>query len=122
MVVAIAACDGSHLCGRIVALGQLPPTDTNNPTPALQMRPLCDLQVLVIDGPEWQKGDIRGSFYEPQNGTDYAISVAPAANGTLRVTGHSGRAVLSRTMVRPFEIWERVASPAAPCGSAAVTS
>src|SRR6266699_5944220 len=41
MVVTIGACDGNRMCGRIVALGNLPPTDANNPAPALQLCILC---------------------------------------------------------------------------------
>ena len=40
MVVTIGGCDNGRLCGRIVALGNLPPTDANNPAPSLQARPL----------------------------------------------------------------------------------
>ncbi len=122
MVVAIDRCDGGRLCGRIVALGDLPPTDAANPAPGLQARPLCGLVVMVIDPPEWQKAGMGGSLYEPRNGTDYAISVAAADNGALRVVGYSGRPVLSRTMTRAVAIWERVAPPTAPCGGAAATS
>src|SRR5258707_4841683 len=46
MVVTIGACDGGRMCGRIAALGNLPPTDANNPSPALQARPLCGGAVL----------------------------------------------------------------------------
>ena len=59
---------------------------------------------------------------EPENGTDYSISVAPAEHGAVRVTGYSGRAVLSRTYARSFEVWERVAPPAVPCNGPALTS
>jgi uncharacterized protein (DUF2147 family) len=120
MVVTIGACDGDRLCGRIVALGDLAPRDANNPVPALQARPLCG--ATVLDRLEWQNGSWRGTFYEPDNGTNYTISVSPAENGAVRVTGYSGRAVLSRTYARSFEVWERVAPPAAPCDGAATTS
>jgi len=120
MVVTIGACDGNHLCGRIVALGDLSPTDINNPTAALQARRLCG--AIVLDRLEWQTGAWRGTLYEPQNGTDYAISMVPAENGAVRVAGHSGRAVLSRTYSRAFEVWERVAPPASPCDGTAATS
>jgi uncharacterized protein (DUF2147 family) len=120
MVVTIGACDGGRMCGRIVALGALPATDSNNPTPALQARPLCGLPVL--DGLEWQNGSWRGSLYEPQNGTNYTVSMTPENGGAVRVSGHSGRAVLSRTMIRPFEVWELVATPITPCGGALATS
>jgi uncharacterized protein (DUF2147 family) len=120
MVVTIAACDGNRLCGRIVALGDLPPTDINNPAAALQARRLCG--ATVLDRLEWQNGAWRGTLYEPQNGTDYWVSMAPAENGAVRVAGHSGRPVLSRTYSRAFEVWERVAPPATPCDGTAATS
>jgi uncharacterized protein (DUF2147 family) len=120
MVVTIGACDGDRICGRIVGLGDLPPTDAHNPTPALQARPLCG--ATVLDRLEWLNGSWRGTLYEPENGTNYTINVAPAENGAVRVTGYSGRAVLSRTYTRSVEVWERVAPPAAPCDSAVVTS
>ena len=104
------------MCGRIVGLGALPPTDANNPAPALQDRPLCG--IAVLDDLEWQNGSWRGSFYEPRNGTNYTISVTPLANGAVRVTGYSGQPVLSRTLSRGFEVWERITEPAASCGAA----
>jgi uncharacterized protein (DUF2147 family) len=119
MVVTIGVCGGARMCGRIVALGDLPPTDTNNPAPALQARPLCG--ATVLDRLEWQGGSWNGTLYDPQNGTDYRVSVNSAEKGAVRITGHSGRPVLSRTMSRPFEVWERVAPPAAPCDAAAAT-
>jgi len=119
MVVTIGAC-GDRMCGRIVALGDLPPTDANNPVAGLQARALCG--ATVLDRLEWQNGSWRGTLYEPENGTDYTISVAAAENGAVRVTGYSGRAVLSRTYARSFEVWERVAPPAAPCDGAVATS
>ena len=103
-----------------MALGDLPATDANNPSPALQARPLCGMAVL--NDFEWQNGAWNGRFYEPQNGTDYAVSMVPLDNGTVRVAGHSGRPVLSRTMSRPFEIWQRVAMPNPRCGNPAATS
>ena len=120
MVVTIGACDGGRMCGRIVALGDLPPTDANNPAPSLQARRLCG--ATVLDRLEPQSGSWHGTLYDPQNGTNYRVSVAPAPNGGVRVSGHSGRAVLSRTYLRSVEVWESVATPAAGCGSPAVTS
>jgi uncharacterized protein (DUF2147 family) len=120
VVITISACNGDRMCGRIVALGALPPTDVNNPVPDLQARPLCG--ATVLDGLKWQSGSWRGTLYEPATGTDYTISVAPAENGGVRVTGHSGRPLLSRTYERPFGVWERVGPPASPCDGAAATS
>ena len=108
------------MCGRIVALGNLPPNDANNPAPALQPRPLCG--ATVLDRLEWQNGSWHGTLYEPQNGTNDTISMNPTESGAVRVTGYSGRPILARTMSRPFEVWERVASPAAPCDGPALTS
>ncbi len=82
MVVTIGAC-GDRMCGRIVALGDLPPTDANNPVAGLQARALCG--ATVLDRLEWQNGSWRGTLYEPENGTDYTISVAAAENGAVRV-------------------------------------
>ncbi len=120
MVVTIGGCNGNRMCGRIVALGDLPPTDANNPVPALQARPLCGSTVL--DRLEWQNGSWRGTLYDPQSGTDYTISVNKAENGAVRIAGFAGRPVLSRTYSRPLEVWERVAPPAAPCDGAVATS
>src|SRR3979411_1140461 len=102
MVVTMGAGDRGRMCGRIVALGGLPPTDANNPVPGLQARPLCG--ATVLDRLEWQNASWPGTLYEPENGTDYSISVAPAENGAVQVTGYSGRAVLSRTYTRSFEV------------------
>jgi hypothetical protein len=120
MVVTIGACDGDRMCGRIVALGDLPPTDANNPAPSLQARPLCG--TTVLDRLESQNGSWHGTLYDPQNGTDYRVSLAPAPNRAVRVTAHSGRAVLSRTYLRSVEVWESVAPPAAPCNGPIATS
>ena len=76
----------------------------------------------MLDGLQWQGGSWNGTLYDPQNGTDYSVSVNPVEKGAVRVTGHSGRPVLSRTMSRSFEVWERVAPPASPCNAAAATS
>jgi uncharacterized protein (DUF2147 family) len=120
MVVSIAMCSGDRLCARIVALGTLPALDANNPTPALRNRPLCG--ATVIEALEWQDGSWHGTLYEPQNGTGYSITVAPAENRGVRLTGYSGRPVLMRTYLRPVEVWERVAPPATPCAPAVATS
>jgi hypothetical protein len=120
MVVAFGTCASGRMCGRIIALGNLPSHDTHNPAPALRSRPLCGLAVL--GSLDWQDGAWRGTLYEPRNGTDYAVSIAPAENGAVRVTGYSGRPVLSRVMTRPFEFWERVAAPADRCSGTPVTS
>ena len=60
MVVAIGSCAHGRMCGRIVGLGALPPTDANNPAPALQDRPLCG--IAVLDDLEWQNGSWRGGI------------------------------------------------------------
>src|SRR5437016_3674625 len=63
MVLSIAACDGGYMCGRIIALGDLPPTDANNPDPGLQARRLCG--ATVLNRLEWQNGAWGGMLYEP---------------------------------------------------------
>jgi uncharacterized protein (DUF2147 family) len=119
MVVAVADCGDGRWCARIAALGRLAATDARNPRPTEQSRPLCGMMVMsgaVADDGAWQ-----GTFYDPQVGGDYAISLALRHNGALSVRAHSQPPFLMRTYVRD-EVWERVAPPDAPCGAPTPTS
>ena len=119
-VVAIGHCDAGALCGRVIALGDLPTTDANNPAPALRERRLCGLAVL--NDLKWRNGSWQGAFYDPHTGSDYQISMMLSDTGAVSVSGYSGKPVLSRRMARSFEVWERIAAPDEFCGNAAATS
>ena len=112
LVLAIADCGKGGLCGRIAEAGGLPANDARNPTPERQARGLCGLAVLT--GLKWEYGFWLASLYDPQNGTDYSLTLAPRQDGSLMVEGHSGRMVFMRTYKRVEEVWARVPPPA-PC-------
>ena len=87
-VVEIAPC-GQKLCGKVAKLLKPaeggPPTDRNNPDPALKSRPLVGLPILtdfVDAGGQW-----AGTIYDPRNGKSYRSNVAKNPDGTLKVQG-----------------------------------
>lgn len=87
-IVTVAPC-GAAVCGRITRLVKGPPsgppTDYNNPDPALRTRPLEGLTVL--SGFTDQGDDWRGRIYDPKSGKTYKSIVKREANGTLKVQG-----------------------------------
>jgi hypothetical protein len=105
MVVTIADCAG-RLCGRVTAVGSLPPVDKRNPVPAQQSRRLCGLPVLTgftAGATGW-----HAILYDPENGTNYTLTLSPGERGSLSVEGRWGMPVMTRSMRRPVETWERV--------------
>jgi uncharacterized protein (DUF2147 family) len=119
VIIAVSACGGGRICGRIAGLGDLAATDANNPALERQTRPLCG--AAVIDRLAWVDGSWRGVLYDPHNGTNYDIVITAASNGAVRVSGHTTRPFLSRTYSRELEVWDRVPAPSTPCGPAATS-
>lgn len=75
-VVEIAPCadrSGPALCGRIAQVLKPrpggPPTDINNPDPALRGRPMAGLVILTEFRPDDDRW--RGRIYDPESGRTY---------------------------------------------------
>jgi uncharacterized protein (DUF2147 family) len=119
-VITIADC-GGQLCGRVTALGTLAALDKRNPVAAQQSRRVCGLAVLTgLNGAE---GGWRATLYDPENGTSYYLDLYPGDRGGLSVEGRWGIPVMTRSMRRPVELWERVTGAAAQtCSPNAPTS
>ncbi len=110
MVIEVADCDDA-VCGRVVGLPDPAALDVLKPDPALAERPLCRLQVLtVMDfGTHW-----RGDFYNPEDGTDYSVSIHVNDQGKLELWGSTGPILLARII--PLAVaWSPVAPPEQPC-------
>jgi len=112
-IISISTCDAGQICGRIVRLGDLAPTDKNNPASEMQHRALCG--ATVLDRISVQDGYWLAVLYDAHNGTEYNIAVTVGKDGAIDVSGHTTRPFLSRTYARPPEIWSRVTAPANPC-------
>jgi uncharacterized protein (DUF2147 family) len=86
-IVEIAQC-GGRLCGRLArTLVPIkgPPSDRNNPDPALRNRPIIGLPILtgfVADKTLW-----RGTAYDPKNGKSYRSTLQRTGPSTLKLTG-----------------------------------
>jgi uncharacterized protein (DUF2147 family) len=112
-IITISACDDGVVCGRLVRLGDLAPTDKNNPVAEMQNRALCG--VTVLDRLSAEQDYWRAVLYDAHNGTEYNIAVTLGKNGAIDISGHTTRPFLSRTYARPLEVWARVPAPASPC-------
>ena len=90
-LVEIAPC-GPAICGRIARIlaptPKGPPTDTNNPNPALRNRPIQGLTILsgfTDKGTSWE-----GSIYDPRSGRTYRSLLKLQPDGRLQVKGCFG--------------------------------
>lgn len=89
-MVEIAPC-GANVCGRIIKLiakVEGPPTDRNNPDPALRSRPLLGLPILSgfrHTGKQWE-----GTIYDPERGKSFRSILKRNPDGTLAVKGCIG--------------------------------
>jgi uncharacterized protein (DUF2147 family) len=91
--------------GRIVGGNEPTKLDTKNPDPALRSRLLKGTvitQGLRYQG-EGKYGD--GTIYDPEGGSTYKLKVEALADGTLKVRGFIGFALLGKT-----QIWTRYTS------------
>ncbi|MCB9948384.1 MAG: DUF2147 domain-containing protein [Rhodospirillaceae bacterium] len=116
VVVELAACDDA-VCGRLVGLPDPAAVDVRNPDPGLAGRPLCRLQVLQVSelGGQW-----TGRFYNPEDGTDYSVSVHIDDQGRLEVWGSTGPILLAR-IIPLMMAWSPVPPPDEPCAAAPVS-
>lgn len=107
-VIAIADCGEGKLCGRIVGLGKLPPTDARNPKAAEKGRNLCGLQVLTLSVARDATPNEKfweGRFYHAEKGQTYNVLVSVMQNEYISIGGAVGDPFLSRTF--PFQqFWE----------------
>lgn len=88
-IVEIAPC-GTEICGRIVWLKDPVDPDTGkafadkfNPDEALRVRPLLGLVILKITAGDGSAATV----YDPSDGKSYSGTVAPTAQGGLKVKG-----------------------------------
>ena len=118
LVVAVASCGTDRYCGRLVDLGTLPAKDSRNPSRAAQDRALCGLDILTAaddGGNSTLPHMFRGTFYDPRTGDQNTVSLWIGEGGEVHVSGHAGQPVLSRSYVRPQEVWQPVAQPQLAC-------
>lgn len=90
------AADGS-LQGRIVGGNEPGKVDSKNPDPAKRALPLRGqiiMQGLKYDGEGRWSG---GTIYDPKGGSTYKCKIELRADGTLKVRGFIGFALLGKT-------------------------
>ena len=109
--------DGDQLHGSITRLreprfpaddethpGQIK-VDRENPDPALRTRQVEGME--IVWGFSWDPRDERwegGTIYDPESGNTYRCYIVMRDDGTLKVRGYIGFALLGRT-----EVWTHVA-------------
>ena len=112
-VISTFDCGADKLCGRVVGLGKLPPTDARNPDAALRARALCGLTVLTVTRAN-HPDTWNGTFYNPGNGTRYNVYLVLNQQGSFAVSGTVGELFVSRTF--PLrQVWERAPATFAAC-------
>ncbi|MCB9957921.1 MAG: DUF2147 domain-containing protein [Rhodospirillaceae bacterium] len=112
MVIALAACNGA-VCGEVIGLPDPAARDQFNPDPSLADRPLCRLQVLQVDEAEGFDG-WQGRFYNPEDGTHYAVELLLNQDGRLQVWGQTGETMLTR-IIPLAVVWSPVSPDREPC-------
>lgn len=116
-VIAIAACGQDRICGRIVGLGKLPATDTQNPDAGLKARALCGLEVLTADKTGDSMVDRRlwqGKLYHAERGTSYFVTVHLLEKGDLTVRGNTHVMGMTRSF-QFMQTWQRTTASYVAC-------
>lgn len=117
-IVEIGPCaeGADSACGRIVWLarpvdeGGMLKTDVNNPDPALQVRPLCGLE-LIGGFARAKEGEWTGGWiYNARDGKLYDAHLTVDSGGQLEVRGYVGLTFLGSS-----QYWTRVSDPAPGC-------
>ena len=115
VAVWIEDCDGL-LCGRIYwqkrplsATGQ-PKHDRHNPDAALRERPLCGLKILAGFRRTKEGSWSAGHIYNPNDGRTYSSTIQLEHDGSIRIRGFVGIALLGKTVV-----WVRPQDTPARC-------
>ena len=96
-IIEISQADDGTLQGRIVGGAYPGKKDAKNPDAALRDRPLRGqliMRGLKSDGANRWSG---GTIYDPDGGTTYKCYVELRADGTLKVRGYIGFALLGRS-------------------------
>lgn len=90
-IVEIGSC-GATVCGKIMRILRPDPKstgkDSNNPDPALRLRPILGLPILTgfkDAGKNW-----AGTVYDPRVGKTYRSTLTLMKDGTLEVKGCIG--------------------------------
>ena len=90
---------------RALVVGDMPLMSYQvNPDEALRTRPVDGME--IVWGFDWDARDERwesGRIYDPKNGKTYRCYIELREDGTLKVRGYIGFALIGRT-----EIWTRV--------------
>ena len=122
MALEMRDCDGGRICGRLVALGTLPAKDVHNPAKSARSRALCGLDILSVAAEDpAQPGTLQGSFYDPRTGDENSVRLRLDHDHLLRVSGHAGQVVLSRSYMLRGEVWIPMPSVQALCEAAPVS-
>jgi uncharacterized protein (DUF2147 family) len=118
--VDIYRCGSDRLCGKVAWLrrpvGQdgKPLTDRNNPSPALQRRPICGMVTMGGFTRTGRNSWGGGWAYDPENGSTYKAEMTLENPGVLKLRGYIGMPFFGVT-----QTWTRVASTLAPCRATA---
>ena len=91
-IIEIGTC-GATICGKVHRVIKMmdngqPPTDANNPNPALRKRPVQGMMLLTSftdGGNHW-----NGQIYDPKSGKTYKSKLSRNPDGTLKVQGCIG--------------------------------
>ena len=102
-VVRVLPCSSNQLCVRLIMVGvkDAPPTDMNNPDPALRKRALCGLMIGTAFTPDGSASAKNGKIYDPESGKTYAAQMQGSGD-ELKLRGYVGIVLLGRT-----ETWHR---------------
>jgi uncharacterized protein (DUF2147 family) len=100
--IEILPCGGER-CGRIAWMKNpvdehgRPPTDRNNPDPALRQRPICGLTIVTGLKPQDDGSWGQGRVYNPDDARTYDMEIRRASPDALKVTGYLGFRFLGQT-------------------------
>jgi uncharacterized protein (DUF2147 family) len=120
--IEIQACGGER-CGRIAWMKDpkgpdgRPPTDTNNPDPAMRSRRICGLQIIAGLKPQADGSWGDGRVYNPDNGKTYGMKIRRAGADMVKATGYLGFELFGQT-----QDWRRAPKNLGSCEDAAKRS
>jgi uncharacterized protein (DUF2147 family) len=120
--IEIQPCGGER-CGRIAWMKDpkgpdgRPPTDTNNPDPALRSRRICGLQIIAGLKPQADGSWGDGRVYNPDNGKTYGMKIRRAGADMVKATGYLGFELFGQT-----QDWRRAPKNLGTCEDAAKRS
>ncbi|MFT3905728.1 MAG: DUF2147 domain-containing protein [Steroidobacteraceae bacterium] len=113
-IIEITPLPGGKFEGRIVGGNSPGRLDARNPDPALRSRPLRG-QLIIKDLAAEGDGQYGGgTIYDPDSGKTYKLKAVLNDNGTLKVRGYIGFALLGRSQLWTRYIGTSLDLPAAP--------